>query len=100
VPLGTQQQPDGTLVVDLSNDFFQATGDFQVRAVAQVVFTACALDGIDRVRLLVEGQPQEWPRGDGSLQSDPLTPYAYPDLNPSSQPDYPPPPSPGNTPTT
>lgn len=89
--LSTVQRPDGTLDVDVSNQFFQATGDFQVRAVAQLVFTAAAIDGVQRVRILVDGQPQEWPRGDGVLQSEPLTPYAYPDLDPTSQPEYPPP---------
>jgi spore germination protein GerM len=85
---------EGTLVVDLSEAFFQATGDFQVRAVAQVVFTGSEIEGVDRVQLLVDGQPQEWPRGDGSLQAEPLTRSAYPDLNPTTQPEYPPLPSP------
>ena len=94
------QQPDGTLVVDLNQAFFQASGPAQINAVAQVVFTATALDGVQRVKILVEGQPQGWPRGDGTAQlvGEPLTQYAYPELNPDSQPDYPPAPSP--TPST
>jgi spore germination protein GerM len=90
------QQPDGTLVVDLNQAFFQASGPAQVNAVAQVVFTATGIDGIQRVKILVEGQPQGWPRGDGTAQlvGEPLTQYAYPELNPDSQPDYPPAPSP------
>jgi spore germination protein GerM len=90
------QQPDGTLVVNLNQAFFQASGPGQINAVAQVVFTATAINGVQRVKILVEGQPQGWPRGDGTAQlvGEPLTQYAYPELNPDSQPDYPPAPSP------
>ncbi len=94
------QQPDGTLVVNLNQAFFQASGPAQINAVAQVVFTATGIDGVQRVTILVESQPQGWPRGDGTAQlvGEPLTQYAYPELNPDSQPDYPPAPSP--TPST
>lgn len=81
---------DGTLIVDLSDEFFEATGESQIAAVAQIVVTGTALDRVDRVRLLVDGQEREWPRGDGTLQGAPLTAFDYPALNPTSQPDYPP----------
>jgi hypothetical protein len=95
------QEPDGTLIVNLSQAFFQASGPAQINAVAQVVFTSTAIDGVQRVKILVEGQAQGWPRGDGTAQpvGEPLTQYAYPELSPDSQPDYPPAPSP-TTPTT
>jgi len=95
------QETDGTLVVDLSQAFFQASGPAQINAVAQVVFTVTAIEGVQRVKILVEGQPQGWPRGDGTAQpvGEPLTQYAYPELSPDSQPDYPPAPSP-SAPTT
>jgi spore germination protein GerM len=92
--LDTKLEPDGTLVVDLNDAFFQATGDAQVKAVAQIVFTTAGVDGVDRVSLLVEGQQRDWPKGDGSTQRGPLTEFDYPSLNPSSQPDYPPIPPP------
>jgi hypothetical protein len=91
---GTSMQADGTLEVDLSDAFFEATGDAQIEAVAQVVFTGAGLAGVEQVRLLVEGEARAWPRGDGSLDDQPLTVYDYPELNPTSQPDYPPIPSP------
>jgi spore germination protein GerM len=95
VPTGTELRStlldgDGTLVVDLTEAFFGAEGDAQVTAVAQVVFTAVGVDGVQAVRLLVEGQRRDWPRGDGSLESEPLTEFDYPELNPTSQPEYPP----------
>ena len=57
---------------------------------AQIVYTATGLAQVKRVRLLVDGQPRDWVRGDGVAVSTPLTRFDYPELNPSSQPDYPP----------
>lgn len=105
IPAGTELisaalDPRGIVHVDLTDDFFLATGEEQVKAVAQVVFTASGLDGVTGVRILVDGRAREWPRGDGVLQSEPLTPLLYPELNPSSQPEYPPAVSPEAPPTT
>jgi spore germination protein GerM len=96
------QEPDGTLVVDLDQAFFQATSENQIKAVAQIVFTATGIDGVQKVKILVEGQPQGWLRGDGTAQpvGEPLTQYAYPELNPTSQPEYPPAPSPTTSTTS
>lgn len=100
--LSASLEADGTVVVNLSKEFFGATGDLQIKAVAQVVFTATSLDGARRVRILIEGQKSPWLRGDSTLQDpdEPLTPFAYPDLNPSSQPDYPPQPAAPSASTT
>src|SRR3954453_9082232 len=94
--MSANQESDGTLVIDLNQAFFQATSENQIKAVAQIVFTATGIDGVQRVKILVEGQPQGWLRGDGTAQpvGEPLTQYAYPELNPTSQPEYPPAPSP------
>jgi spore germination protein GerM len=96
------QESDGTLVIDLNQAFFQATSENQIKAVAQIVFTATGIDGVQRVKILVEGQPQGWLRGDGTAQpvGEPLTQYAYPELNPTSQPEYPPAPSPTTSTST
>lgn len=75
--------------VDVSSEIFQATGDDLVAAVAQIVLTLAEIDGVERVSLAVDGASVEWPRGDGSLTSEPLTIYDYPGRAVSSQPDYP-----------
>ena len=75
--------------VDLSAEIFQATGDDLVSAVAQIVLSLAEIDGVERVSLVVDGAVVEWPRGDGSLTSEPLTIYDYPGRAVSSQPDYP-----------
>ena len=58
-------------------------------AVAQIVFTASEVDGVESVNILINGADQQWPSGNGELQSAPLTVYDYPGLVQSSQPAYP-----------
>lgn len=79
----------GTLQVDLSSAIFDATGDSLIDAVAQVVYTANELEGVEQVLLRVDGQPQQWPRGDGALVNGPLTIYDYPGRAVTTQPDFP-----------
>ena len=88
----------GVLDVDLSQQFFKTAGEAQTKAVAQIVFTGAGVPSVVAVRIKIEGVEREWPREDGSL-TDLLTPFAFPDLDPTSQPDLPPIPSP-TTPTT
>jgi spore germination protein GerM len=57
-------------------DFGEASGIpglEQVLAIAQLVFTATAIDGIDQVLFLVGERPVEAPAQDGTLKSEPLT---------------------------
>lgn len=75
--------------LDLSDDIFEATGDDLVSAVAQIVLTLDEIEGIERVVLSVDGTPQQWPRGDGTLSAEPLTAFDYPGRATSSQPAYP-----------
>jgi hypothetical protein len=56
-------------------DFGEAFGvpdPEQVLAIAQIVFTATAMDGIDRVAFFVRGRPVEAPAQDGTLRSEPF----------------------------
>ena len=59
--------------VDLTDEIFKATGDDLVSSVAQIVLTLADISGIERVIIVVNGQVNEWPKGDGSLTSQPLT---------------------------
>lgn len=77
------------LVVDISKDIQQLSGQALVLAVAQIVLTAAELPGIRSVEILVEGNTQQWPAGNGEAQSDPLTVYDYPGVVRSAQPAYP-----------
>jgi spore germination protein GerM len=107
VPPGTalrtaSRTSNGVVVVDVSQQILQATGDALIDAVAQIVFTVTELGGVSGVRLLVDGEQREWPRGDGSQTADALTRFDFPERNPTSQPDYParPSPSPVSSTTT
>jgi spore germination protein GerM len=79
----------GTVQVDLNSTIFDATGDDLVTAIAQLVLTLCELEGVEQVVLTVDAKSSEWPRGDGTLTSRPLTPFDFPGRAISSQPDYP-----------
>jgi spore germination protein GerM len=75
--------------VDLTDDILESTGDDLVSALAQIVFSLGELNGVERIDITVDGQIQDWPRGDGSFTSEPLTVYDYPGRALSSQPAYP-----------
>jgi len=87
-------QPTGTLVVDVSDQLLDLSASTLTDAVAQIVFTASEIDGVQRIDLVVDGKSRQWPAGDGELQSDPLTVYDYPGFIESTQPDFPAIPSP------
>ena len=79
----------GTLNVDLSPEILEL-GLSQLRlAVAQIVFTASELPGVQNVRLRVDGEFRDWPDGRGELECDPLSVYDYPGLVVSTQPPFP-----------
>ncbi|MDO8391840.1 MAG: GerMN domain-containing protein [Actinomycetota bacterium] len=79
----------GVLVIDVSKDLQQLSGQALISAVAQIVFTCAELSIARPVKILVEGADQQWPRGNGEVQSEPLTVYDYPGLVQSAQPRYP-----------
>lgn len=77
------------LQVDVSQELGELSGEALVAAVAQIVFTASEVDGVQSVKILIDGADQQWPAGNGELQSLPLTVFDYPGLVQSSQPAYP-----------
>jgi spore germination protein GerM len=98
VPAGTELRAaslrSGVLWVDLSAELLQLSGNDLIDAVAQIVFTASEIEGVQGVWILVDGQEQQWPDGSGELQRDPLTVFDFPGLVASAQPAYPAIPSP------
>jgi len=85
---------DGVLTVDTSDQLLSLSGPGLIDAVAQIVFTASEVPGVQSVDLLVNGQREPWPASDGELQTKPLTVYDYPGFVESTQPDFPAVPSP------
>jgi spore germination protein GerM len=68
---------DGLVTIDLSRAFLDVTGRQQILALAEVVYTATAYPGVDRVLFQFEGTSREVPNGDGTLTSTPLTRLSY-----------------------
>jgi len=65
------------ITVDLSGELGGGTAEENITAVAQIVLSVTSLEGVRRVRLTVNRQPVDGPRGDGTLTGDPLTASDY-----------------------
>jgi spore germination protein GerM len=64
---------DGLATVALSGEgATQSAGSDRTLAIAQLVYTATAIPGVNRVRFEVGGKTTEVPRGDGTLTSKPV----------------------------
>ena len=70
------------LTIDLSEQILDVQAEGQLRAIAQLVFTATQLKDVERVRFRVEGEPREVPVRDGRLQAAPVSRNQYPELAP------------------
>jgi spore germination protein GerM len=69
-------------VINVSKSFAFGPVDDQIRAYAQVVFTAVDVGGVTGVLFAVNGRRLEVPAGDGSNQSAPLGRGSYPEYTP------------------
>jgi hypothetical protein len=101
IPAGTRlldvSQQGSQLIVDVSSELQQLTGEALIDGVAQIVLTACEITGVSSVTIAIDGAPQQWPAGNGELQSAPLTRYDFPGMVVSSQPAFPSVPSPAQS---
>jgi hypothetical protein len=97
IPPGTRlldvSQAGGELVVNVSRELQQLTGEALIDGVAQIVLTASDITGVSAVSIAIDGVVQQWPAASGEL-TDPLTRYDFPGLVLSSQPAFPSVPSP------
>jgi spore germination protein GerM len=84
----------GVLTVDVSSELLDEPAPKLQLAIAQIVFTASELEGVRKVRVSVIGTIRPWPDGEGELRTSALTIYDYPGLAESTQPAFPPIPSP------
>lgn len=79
----------GVARVDVSKEITSTIGADLSYAIAQIVFTLCERSEVRQVSVLVDGQSIDWPRPDGIRIDRPLTPFDFPDLAKTSQPDFP-----------
>jgi hypothetical protein len=77
------------LFLDVSEALTELTGQPLLQALAQIVYTATELDGVERVQLTVDGVPVSWPRAIGGNTAGTLSIYDYPNFAQSAQPAYP-----------
>ncbi|MDX2380033.1 MAG: GerMN domain-containing protein [Acidimicrobiia bacterium] len=77
------------LTIDVTDVFGELTTGALRLAIGQIVITAGEIEGVDAVRVRVDGVTQVWPAGDGELTELPLTAYDYPGLVESTQPSLP-----------
>ena len=77
------------LTVDVNDSLTELDPEGLVVAVAQIVATASALETVERVRLRIDGENQDWPIGSRELVSRPLSAYDYPTLIETTQPPFP-----------
>lgn len=98
LPAGTRllssRTVNGVLVLDVSPELTQLTGSQLIAAVGQIILTVGQLSGIDEIKLLVDGNPQQWPTASGELKGGPLTSFDFQELVQSIQPAFPAAPTP------
>lgn len=84
------------LTVDLSPDIIELDTQSLVRAIAQIVYTATELDGIETVQIEIDNERLPAPTPGGDTTASPLRIYDYPGLIQTSQPSFPAGPVSGN----
>lgn len=77
------------LIVDVTGEIAELTGQSLSQAIAQIVYTATEIDGIEAVQLKVDGVEVAWPKPNGEITADPLRIYDYPNFVQTAQPSYP-----------
>lgn len=78
------------LTINLSGGITELSGTNLAQAVAQIVYTASELDGVEAVQLRVNDEELAWPKLSGETTSEPLRIYDYPNLVVTAQPAFPP----------
>ena len=74
---GISGPEDGLVTIDLASDGSERSPEISRLAFAQLVYTATALPGVDRVLFQVDGQAREVPTGEGQSTAEPLTRVDY-----------------------
>lgn len=77
------------LILDLTGEISELTGQSLSQAIAQIVYTATEIDGIEAVQLKVNGAEVAWPMPNGDTTKDTLRIYDYPGFVQTAQPAYP-----------
>lgn len=77
------------LILDLTAEISELPGQSLSQALAQIVYTATEIEGIEAVQLKVEGEDVAWTKPNGDTTADALQIYDYPGFVQTAQPSYP-----------
>jgi len=77
------------LILDLTGEIAELTGQSLSQALAQIVYTATEIEGIESIEINVDGQDVAWPKPNGDTTTDALRIYDYPGFVQTAQPAYP-----------
>ena len=87
--LNTPRKQGPLLFLNMSPALRELSGQTLGQALAQIVYTATELDGVEVVQINVEGRSVSWPTPNGGDTSAPLSRYDYPGFVQSAQPAFP-----------
>lgn len=85
----TARSQGQVLTLNLTGGITELSGANLAQAVAQIVYTASELEGIEAVQLRVDDEELAWPKLNGETTSEPLRIYDYPNMVITAQPDFP-----------
>lgn len=77
------------LYLDITDELSTLSGPGLVQALAQIVYTASELDGVQSVQLLVDNHVTGWPRANLESTNGTLRTYDYPGMVRTAQPAFP-----------
>lgn len=83
------RQQGSRLLLDVTPELLDLSGSGLIQALAQIVYTATEIDGVQSVAIEVEGEPTAWPTADLTTTTGDLRVYDFPGLVRSAQPAYP-----------
>lgn len=93
IPAATEllsiDQQGSTLFLDFSSDLTSLPASVQPQALAQIVYTAAEVDGVEVVQITIDGETRPLPKGNGQPTTSGLRIYDFPGFVQSSQPAYP-----------
>jgi len=75
--------------MDVSAELVDLSGQGLIQALAQIVYTASEIPGVQSVEITVEGEAQSWPTAAIESTTQPLRTYDFPGLVRTAQPAYP-----------
>ena len=85
----SSDQQGSILYLDLTSDLTALPATVQPQALAQIVYTAAEVDGVEAVQITIAGETRPLPTGNGQSTTSMLKIYDYPGFVQSVQPAYP-----------